>query len=129
LALLVPDLAQAYEYRPGPQFAKLLADIKSYLGERLPAVQQLVQAVLPLTKAQIECAATAYAAWNDLLQASQPATDAAIIRECRQNWTPNKASYSADEFQAGISWLRIHQLVPNGQAKRTMGVPLQGSLF
>lgn len=124
-----PDLAQAYEYRSGPQFAKLLAEIKSYLGDRLPAVQQLIQAVLPLTKAQIECAATAYAAWNDLLQANQPATDAAIIRECRQNWTPNKASYSADEFHAGIHWLRTNQLVPTGQAKRTVAAPIQGSLF
>ena len=123
------DLAQAYEYRPGPQFATLLAEIKAYFGDRLPAIQQFIQAVLPLTKAEIECAATAYAAWNDLLQAGQPAPDAAIVRDCRQNWTPNKASYSADEFHTALRWLRAHQLVPTGQAKRTVPVPTQGSLF
>jgi restriction endonuclease S subunit len=59
-------------------------------------------------------------------EAFEGITDDAIVREARENWHPNKLKIPERKFRDMITFIRSHDLIPNGSAKRVVG---QGSLF
>lgn len=90
------------------------------LGDQRQAFDRLLGLFGKMTTEEIEIVTTLFAVWNDaLFDGKSPASDW-IIREMRENWHLEKKRFSPEKLAEWLSWMRRHQLVPKGQAPRTI---------
>lgn len=108
---LAAQAAKAHELLDADQVAELDRMLKLFAG---------------LSTEDAEIIATLFAAWNDFLIDGHTPDDAEVIREVRENWTPEKQRFSADKLQTWLDWMRKNKLVPRGLGPRTVQ---QGQLF
>lgn len=104
-------------YVPGEKIADALPIAEDALGDRKPAVDDLIELLRPLDTKQCEIIATLYAAWNDLLLRGEHPSDKTLLLEATERWHPNKLSIPASRWHKGIEWLRANEIIPIGQGR------------
>jgi type I restriction enzyme, S subunit len=83
-------------------------------------IDHIINLFVPMDTERAEVVATIYAAWNDLLLDGKNPTDEEIVKEARENWTPEKLLIEPEKFFKSISWLKRNDLVPKGYGKHTI---------
>lgn len=115
------DGRRGYDFVRGKRFNEWLERSLEAVEPCQKTLNRVVRLILPMNTKEAELVATVYAAWNNLLLDGTEATEAAIVREARDNWHPDKQKYSAGEFRKAIGQLRESDLVPRGAGKRVSG--------
>jgi len=97
----------------GDQFAALL-------GDRAPALTQLIDRFKDYDKRQVEAITTLYAVWNDALLDGETPTDDRIIRGVLEEWHPEKKDkFTGADLKPWLAWMRRNGVVPTGTGSRT----------
>jgi type I restriction enzyme S subunit len=99
-------------------YDRLIARIRTALGERNADIDALLELMVRMTPGQAEILATVYAAWNNLMIDNLPITDEAIVFEARENWHEDKYKIPRHKFFIAIEWMKKHNLVPIGKGKK-----------
>jgi hypothetical protein len=75
--------------------------------------------VPPMGPDEAEIVATLYASWNDVVAGGAAAGDDAIIEEFYR-WAPGKRQFPRERLVRALGWMRDKNLIPTGQAKRSV---------
>ncbi|MDQ8020678.1 MAG: restriction endonuclease subunit S [Moraxellaceae bacterium] len=114
-------------YKPQAGLAAQAAKVHDLLdATQVAELDRVLKLFAGLSTEDAEIIATLFAAWNDFLIEGHTPGDAEVIREVRENWTPEKQRFSADKLQTWLDWMRKNKLVPRGLGPRTVQ---QGQLF
>jgi hypothetical protein len=105
-------------YHPGNKIDRMCEYAGSFLGDRRPDLDRLLDHIAGMNTDAAELFATAYAAWNDLLIGGRPADDDAIIAEVH-GWHEQKRRFGPEVIKERLDWMRKNGYVPTGQGQRT----------
>lgn len=104
-----------YSYKTNRQANVLLQKVDALLNEeQAKKLEYLLRTFLKFDLEQSEIVATTYAGWNNLLLDGMDPTDEQIVYESRENWSKRKLGIPRERFFKAISWMREHDLVPQG---------------
>lgn len=106
-----------YDFKKLANYGAMLSAAKTTLKPIEAELGQVANILVGKDKVQAEIFATVLAAWNNLIIDGKDATEAAILREARDDWHPDKIDLPVAKFQDAISEIRRLALVPNGAAK------------
>ncbi|KYG09042.1 hypothetical protein BE21_19815 [Sorangium cellulosum] len=109
-------------WSPNRGLRKVLQSSDRAFGDLCAPIDHLIGLFVRRTSDQAEIAVTLYASWNDLLADGADATEDAIIRAF-YDWSAAKAKFPRNRLEAGLRWMREHDLVPSGRARRTAVSP------
>ncbi len=116
-----------YDFKKLANYGAMLSAAKTALKPIEVELARVADILVGKDKVQAEVFATVLAAWNNLIIDGKDATDAAILREARDDWHPDKIDLPVAKFQDAIHEIRRRALVPDGTAKAVRHK--QASLF
>lgn len=108
-------------YRAGDRIAEAAAKTKELVAARAAEFERFMRVYSTWDSETAELHATAHAAWNGLLTASKPATEAAII-ETFYEWSNEKSKFKVTQIRAALTTLRSLDLEPNGRGPVVAGI-------
>jgi len=108
-------------YRAGDRIAEAAAKTKVLVAARAADFERFVGLFVNWDSDTAELHATAHAAWNGLIAAGKPATEAAII-ETFFEWSEEKAKFKATQIRAALATLRSLGMEPDGGGPVVSGV-------
>lgn len=114
-------------YRAGDRIAEAAAKAKGLVAARAADFERFLSTFVNWDSDAAELHATAHAAWNGLIAAGKPVTEAAII-ETFFEWSEEKAKFTATQIRSALATLRTLGMEPNGRGPVVAGVG-EESLF
>jgi len=108
-------------YRAGDRIAEAAAKAKGLVAARAADFERFVGVFVNWDSDTAELHATAHAAWNGLIAAEKPVTEAAII-ETFFEWSEEKAKFKATQIRSALATLRFLGMEPNGGGPVVSGV-------
>lgn len=108
-------------YRGGDRIAEAAAKTKALVAARAADFERFVGLFVNWDSDTAELHATAHAAWNGLIAAGKPATEASII-ETFFEWSEEKAKFKATQIRAALATLRSLGMEPDGGGPVVSGV-------
>ncbi|MDX2116846.1 MAG: hypothetical protein SFY96_01545 [Planctomycetota bacterium] len=108
-------------YRAGDRITEAAAKAKGLVAARAADFERFVGLFVNWDSDTAELHATAHAAWNGLIAAGKPVTEAAII-ETFYEWSEEKAKFTASQIRAALVTLRSLRIVPDGRGPVVAGV-------
>lgn len=105
-------------WSPGGGLRKWLGEYNDLFSAERPAIDCVIDLLVPMDSEQAEIVATLYACWNDLLARGAQADDASVIADFH-SWAEGKRRFDADRLGKALQWMRQHDLVPSGSAPST----------
>lgn len=108
-------------YRAGDRIAEAASKAKGLVAARAADFERFVGTFVNWDSDTAELHATAHAAWNGLIAAGKPVTEAAII-ETFFEWSEEKAKFTAKQIRAALATLRSLGLEPNGRGPIVAGI-------
>ena len=106
-----------YDFKKLANHGAMLSAAKTALKPIEAELGRVADILVGKDKVQAEIFATVLAAWNNLIIDGKEATEAAILREARDDWHPDKIDLPVAKFQNAIREIRRLALVPDGTAK------------
>ena len=106
-----------YDFKKLANYGVMLSAAQTALKPVEAELGKVSNILVGKDKVQAEIFATVLAAWNNLISDGKEATEAAILREARDNWHPDKIHLPIAKFQDAIREIRRLALVPDGTAK------------
>lgn len=106
-----------YDFKKLANYGATLSVAKTALKPIEAELGRVANILVGKDKVQAEIFATVLAAWNNLIIDGKDATEAAILREARDDWHPDKIDLPVAKFQDAIREIRRLALVPDGTAK------------
>nr|WP_303683377.1 restriction endonuclease subunit S [Brevundimonas naejangsanensis] len=106
-----------YDFKKLANYGAMLSSAKTALKPIEAELGRVANILVGKDKVQAEIFATVLAAWNNLIIDGKDATEAAILREARDDWHPDKIDLPIAKFQDAIREIRRLALVPDGTAK------------
>jgi hypothetical protein len=108
-------------YRPFDKAGEHRRYYERYFSpEQRAAVDRLIGWLEKMDTERAEIVSTLLAAWNDLLLDGAAVTDDRIIREARENWTPDKLRIPEDRWRRALVWMKEKGLIPRGVGRKTV---------
>lgn len=108
-------------YRAGDRIAEAAAKTKVLVAARAADFERFVGLFVNWDSDTAELHATAHAAWNGLIAAGKPVTEAAII-ETFFEWSEEKAKFKASQIRSALATLRSLGMEPDGGGPVVSGV-------
>jgi type I restriction enzyme S subunit len=108
-------------YRSGDRITEAAAKAKGLIAARAADFERFVNIFVSWDSDTAELHATAHAAWNGLIAAGKPVTEAAII-ETFFEWSEEKAKFKASQIRSALATLRSLGMEPNGGGPVVSGV-------
>ncbi len=108
-------------YRAGDRISEAAAKAKGLVAARAAEFERFMGLFVTWDSDTAELHATAHAAWNILIAAGKPVTEAAII-ETFFEWSEEKAKFKATQIRSGLATLRSLGMEPNGGGPVVAGV-------
>jgi len=108
-------------YRAGDRIAEAAAKAKGLVAARAADFERFVGLFVNWDSNTAELHATAHAAWNGLIAAGKPVTEAAII-ETFFEWSEEKAKFKATQIRSALATLRSLGMEPTGGGPVVSGV-------
>jgi type I restriction enzyme S subunit len=90
-----------------------------YQGYFAPAQKQLdrlFELLYPMSEAEAEIIATAYAVWNNRIIEGRTVEDGELVEDFYL-WSDRKRQYSKEQISSGLKWLRNNHMEPRGFGK------------
>lgn len=106
-----------YDFKKLANYGTMLLTAKTALKPVEAELGRVANILVGKDKVQAEIFATVLAAWNNLIIDGKDATEAAILREARDDWHPDKIDLPIAKFQDAIREIRRLDLIPDGTAK------------
>lgn len=108
-------------YKPQAGLTAQAAKVQELLdAAQVAELDRVLTLFATLSTEDAEIIATLFAAWNDFLIDGHTPDDAEVIREVRENWTPEKQRFKPEQLQTWLDWIRKNKLVPRGRGPRTV---------
>lgn len=111
----------ASRYRAGDRITEAAAKAKGLVAARAADFERFVGLFVNWDSDTAELHATAHAAWNGLIAAAKPVTEAAII-ETFFEWSEEKAKFKATQIRSALATLRSLGMEANGGGPVVSGV-------
>lgn len=108
-------------YRAGDRITEAATKAKGLIASRAAEFERFMGLFLNWDSDTAELHATAHAAWNGLIAAGKPVTEAAII-ETFFEWSEEKAKFKAAQIRSALATLRSLGMEPNGGGPVVSGV-------
>lgn len=108
-------------YRSGDRITEAAAKAKGLIAARAADFERFMNIFVSWDSHTAELHATAHAAWNGLIAAGKPVTEAAII-ETFFEWSEEKAKFKASQIRSALATLRSLGMEPNGGGPVVSGV-------
>lgn len=108
-------------YRAGDRIADAAAKAKGLVAARAADFERFIGLFVNWDSDTAELHATAHAAWNGLIAAGKPVTEAAII-ETFFEWSEEKAKFKASQIRSALATLRSLGMEPDGGGPVVSGV-------
>jgi hypothetical protein len=108
-------------YRAGDRIAEAAAKTRALVAARAADFERFVGLFVNWDSDTAELHATAHAAWNGLITAGKPVTEAAII-ETFFEWSEEKAKFKASQIRSALATLRSLGMEPDGGGPVVSGV-------
>lgn len=108
-------------YRAGDRITEAAAKAKGLVAARAADFERFVGLFVNWDSDTAELHATAHAAWNGLIAAAKPVTEAAII-ETFFEWSEEKAKFKATQIRSALATLRSLGMEPDGGGPVVLGV-------
>lgn len=108
-------------YRAGDRITEAAAKAKGLVAARAAEFERFMGIFVNWDSDTAELHATAHAAWNGLIAAGKPVTEAAII-ETFFEWSEEKAKFKAAQIRSALATLRSLGMGPNGGGPVVSGV-------
>ncbi len=93
--------------------------VERYWADKLPIIEKLIELMRKWDTERCEIFCTAYAAWNDLILWSKPATEDNILHEILERWHDSKKRFPKERWLKAIGWMNKEGFVPTGFGKPT----------
>lgn len=108
-------------YRAGDRITEAAAKAKVLVAARAAEFERFMGIFVNWDSDSAELHATAHAAWNGLVAAGKPVTEAAII-ETFFEWSEEKAKFKAAQIRSALATLRSLGMEPDGGGPVVSGV-------
>ena len=108
------------EYTLTETFETYRRRYQSYYGDIDGEIQRLCAFLRPMKTSKAERVATLLAAWNDFILQGILPTDNQLVREVRNNWTPNKAHSSEKTWLDTLAEMKTYKIIPSVYGKCTV---------
>lgn len=108
-------------YRAGDRITEAAAKAKGLVAARAAEFERFMGIFINWDSDTAELHATAHAAWNGLVAAGKPVTEAAIM-ETFFEWSEEKAKFKAAQIRSALATLRSLGMEPNGGGPVVSGV-------
>jgi len=108
-------------YRAGDRISEAAAKAKGLVAARAAEFERFMGLFVTWDSDTAELHATAHAAWNGLIAAGKPVTEAAII-ETFFEWSEEKAKFKAAQIRSALATLRSLGMEPDGRGPVVSGV-------
>jgi len=118
--------SKGYDFKKLPSYDTLWAEAVTATKPIAAALEQVIDAIVPMDTRDAELFATVHAAWNNLIRDGANVTDDAIAKEARENWHEDKRKIPIHKFHEALKRIRAKDMEPDGSAKYVGG---QGKLI